>query len=257
MSALRAFSLDARLFNANLYSGLVNFWFAGLPLPASAPKPEQMKRWFGMSATPAERAAVDSQCRSAFQGALQSVSPEKFTLPNFTDVDSDRGNYPDIAAPFVSQLSDGDAQAALGLILLFDQMSRNIYRDDQAVIYGHYDRISRAIFQEVYERGLDRHEQYLTSPPWRQFFYMPLMHSESVRDHQLIDQISEDSMKAAEMRGDKEAAGYMSGNLGWEKKHRDIVDKFGRYPYRNKVLGRESTKEELDWLQAGGDTFGT
>ena len=257
MSSLRAFSLDARLFNADLYSGIINFWFAGLPLPASASKPEQTNRWFGLGSTPAERAAVDSHCRSAFQSALQSLSPEKFTLPSFTDVDSDRRHYPDIAAPFVSQFNDGNAETALGLIILLDQMPRNIFRGNQALIYGHYDRISRAIFQEVYERKLDRHEKYLNSPPWLTFFYMPLMHSESAKDHQLLEQILEDWIKAAEERGDKEATGDLNRTLGSEKKHGDIVLRFGRYPHRNKVLKRESTKEELDWLQTGGDTFGT
>jgi uncharacterized protein (DUF924 family) len=261
MSASRAFSLERRLFNPDLYSRLVSLWFEGLHIKASAPQEEQMSRWFGLGASETARTTFDEQCQSSFQSALFSISPDKLPLPAFTNVDTDRKYYPDIASPFVGQFSREDCgpenhQAALRLILLLDQIPRNIFRNKQAIVYGHYDRISRAVFQEIYARGLDKHEQYIHSPPWRVWFYMPLMHSESIEDHQMLGREFEDLKSTAEEMKDKAAMEYMALTLGFEKKHHDLLLEFGRYPYRNKVLGRQTTAKELDWLKFGGDTFG-
>lgn len=220
-----------------------------------------MSRWFGLGASETARTTFDEQCQSSFQSALLSIGPDKLPLPAFTDVEADRKNYPDIASPFVGQFSSKDReaenhQAALGLILLLDQIPRNIFRKNQAVIYGHYDRISRAVFQEIYARGLDKHEQYIHSPPWRVWFYMSLMHSESIENHQMLRREFEDLRSKAEEMKDIAAMEYMATTLGFEKKHYDILLKFGRYPYRNEVLGRQSTGKEREWLESGGDTFG-
>lgn len=261
MSASRAFSLESRLFNPDLYSRLISLWFKGLPSQASAPHEEQMSRWFGVGISETARTTFDEQCQSNFQSALFSIGPDKLPLPAFANVDTDRKYYPDIAAPFVGQFSREDSEpenhrAALGLMLLLDQIPRNIFRKKQAIIYGHYDRISRAVFQEIYAQGLDKHEQYIHSPPWRVWFYMPLMHSESIEDHQVLSREFEDLKSTAEQKKDKAAMEYMAQTLGFEKKHYDLLLEFGRYPYRNKVLGRQTTAKELDWLKSGGDTFG-
>ncbi len=261
MSASRAFSLDKHLFNPDLYSRLLNIWFEGLPSKASAPQQEQMDRWFGVGASETARTTFDEQCKSGFQSALLSIGPDKLPLPDFKDVETDRKNYPELASPFVGQLSRddrkvGNHQVALGLILLLDQIPRNIFRKNQAVIYGHYDRISRAVFQEVYARGLDKYEQYINSPPWRVWFYMPLMHSESVQDHQVLSRELEDLKSKAKEMEDKAAIDYTSTILGFEQKHHDILLEFGRYSYRNEVLGRQTTAKEQEWLQSGGNTFG-
>ena len=262
MSALGAFSLDKRLFNPDLYSRLLNLWFAGLPGKASAPQQEQVSRWFGLGASEVARTTFDEQCRSSFQSALLAIGPDKLPLPVFTDVDADRQHYPDIASPFIGQFDwkDGVAenhQAALGLMLLLDQIPRNIFRTNQAVIYAHYDRISRAVSQGIYSRGLDKHEQYLHSPPWRVWFYMPLMHSESLEDHQMLGRELDDLKSKAEETGDKAAMEYVSMTIAFEKKHNDILLEYGRYPYRNEVLGRQTTPKEREWLESGGDTFGS
>ena len=261
MIASRSFTLDKRLFNPDLYSRLLGTWFQGLSPKATAPQQEQMSRWFGLVANEEARANFDRHCQSGFGSALSSISPEKLALPRFTDIETDRKQYPDIASPFISQFTGEDPtgenhKAALGLMLLLDQMPRNIFRKDQALIYGHYDRISRALFQEIHARGLDKHEQYIHSPPWRMWFYMPLMHSESLEDHQTLGRELEDLRSKAEEMEDKAALGYLSQTMDYEKKHNDILLKFGRYPHRNEVLGRQTTTEEREWLAAGGDTFG-
>ena len=255
-------SLNPHLFNFTLYSRILSLWFSGLSLPASAPAPAQFARWFGDGASPQARAAFDSGCSEATQEALRSIGPDKFILPKFRNQESDHHHYSDFAIPFVAQLDaekepEMQAKTGLGLVLLLDQLPRNIFRQEQKLIYSHYDRISRAVSHEIYARGLDSSEIFRRSPPWRMWFYIPLMHSEALVDHEVFERILGEMTAEAQKAGDDAAEGYIGRTRGFEQKHVDILRKFGRYPHRNKVLDRQSTPEEQDWLEAGGDTFGT
>lgn len=257
---IRTFSLDSRLFNPTLYSNLLKLWFNGLPRGASAAPEELQPRWFGAGGSEAARAVFDQECRSGFGEALTSISPARYPLPVFTDVETDRNHYPDIAAPFLGQFYQNGSpnpDAALGLTLLLDQIPRNIFRNDQALIYGHYDRIARAVFYALHKHQLDRHERYLMSPVHRLWFYMPLMHSESLADHQVLSQNVKDLRSDLEAKGDDKAAQYVGQTLSFDQRHVDILQKFGRYPHRNKHLGRETTDAEQKWLDEGGETFGS
>ena len=263
MNLLRSFVLDKKLFNATLYASIFKVWFAGLPISASAPGFEQLQRWFGVGANATTKAKMDGECRSASSRALASIGPENFPLPEFIDPDSDRANYSDIAHPFVGQLEPGTegttetpANAALGLALLLDQMPRNIFREKQGLIYGHYDRISRAVTSEVYARRLDRDEALVHSVARRMWFYLPLMHSESMRDHEVLRGLMGEMKTNAEERQDAAAAAFVTKELEFETRHVDILSRFGRYPYRNEALGRSTTAEEREWLEKGGETFG-
>lgn len=266
MSALRTFSLDTRLFNPTLYSKLTKFWFNGLPPSVTIASQELVERWFGLSASKDAKAAFDQECHSGFAETLNSIGPEKFILPAFTNIDADRSNYPNIAAPFLGQFlpsngadgaqGEGDADAALGLTLLLDQIPRNIFRGNQSLIYGHYDRIARAVFFALHKHRLDRHKKYYMSPTHRMWFYLPLEHSESLADHHLFSQNMEEMRSDMEARGDQAAVKFLEMNLSFGKRHSDILEKFGRYPYRNPWLGRETTDEEQKWLDEGGERFG-
>ena len=143
-------------------------------------------------------------------------------------------------------------EAALGLMLLLDQMPRNVFRTQQSLIYTHYDRISRAVAYAIYASSLDTCSRYKSSPPYRMWFYLPLMHSEAMADHDLMQEKLEDMEK----EGDDEAKEYLGTLKAFEGRHRVILERFGRYPHRNGVLGREATEEERRWLEEGGDTFG-
>ena len=57
-------------------------------------------------------------------------------------------------------------------------------------------------------------------------------------------------------KGDADAVQFLEKMKGFEQMHKEIVDRFGRYPYRNKFLGRQSTEEEEAWIKEGGNTFG-
>ncbi|KAL8863100.1 MAG: hypothetical protein Q9178_000474 [Gyalolechia marmorata] len=258
------FSPNAKFFNQTLYTRLLNLWFSDLSPSASAPNPAQLSRWFGAGGTPSTKAAFDEHCTSTALPALQSIAPEEFPLPPFTSAEQDRHNYPQIAQPFLGQFftsgdeakGESNEEAALGLVLLLDQMPRNIFRNNQSLIYTHYDRISRAVAHAIYSSALDLSPNYIASPPYRMWFYLPLMHSETLSDHDLMFQKLERMRVEAETRGDEAGKEFVGTLLEFEKTHRVILERFGRYPHRNAVMGRSETAEEKEWLKEGGDTFG-
>ncbi|KAL8823628.1 MAG: hypothetical protein Q9170_008338 [Blastenia crenularia] len=263
----RPFTLNPQLFNPALYSRLLTLWFSNLPLSSPNPTPEHIARWFGLGAAPEAKAAFDSECTSTAHPALLSIAADKYPLPPFKDAESDQQHYAKIAEPFLGQISRSatattelaNEEAALGLMLLLDQMPRNVFRSQQDLIYRHYDRISRAVAYAIYSKGLDQSPRFAGSPPWQSWFYLPLEHSEALSDHRLLDQKMEGMRQRMEQKviDDPTAMGYISQMMGYERKHRVILDRFGRYPHRNKVLGREHTGEEEIYLREGGDTFGT
>ena len=136
--------------------------------------------------------------------------------------------------PRAPSMSFDDADTALAAILVFDQFPRNMFRG-QAQAFA-TDDMAAAIARKAVEKGFD-----MEVPERRRlFFYMPLMHSENVADLEhcvsLISALPGDLVKHA-------------------IEHRDIVARFGRFPHRNRVLGRESTAAEHDFL-AGHKGFG-
>ncbi|KAK7997363.1 hypothetical protein PG989_005403 [Apiospora arundinis] len=154
--------------------------------------------------------------------------------------------------------ADGTTNAgtnALSIILLLDQLSRNVYRQDQGLIYGHYDRLARAVSQDV------RARQVLEGPGFsdvqRYWLYMPLMHSEDLADHEEFDVYIRQKIAQAEQAGDEAAVGSLRNSLDFGRRHMEIIRKFGRFPHRNKWLGREPTKQETAYLEGGGETFGS
>ena len=131
---------------------------------------------------------------------------------------------------------------ALGLILLFDQLSRNIYRGPaSARVFTEFDPLAQSITHLSINEGIDMQEP---DPIKRMFFYMPLMHSEILSNHDLF-------LTKVKVEDDPS----LSQSIEFEKQHRDIIARFGRYPHRNNVLGRQSTAEEIKYLADGGATF--
>jgi uncharacterized protein (DUF924 family) len=127
------------------------------------------------------------------------------------------------------------AQGRLAEIIVLDQFSRNIFRGT-AQSFAH-DRTALILAQEAVYGSHD-----LGLPvAYRNFMYMPFMHSES-------PQIHLEAIRLFSLPG-------MAENLEYERQHKTIIDRFGRYPHRNRILGRESTLEELAFLQLPGSDF--
>jgi len=123
----------------------------------------------------------------------------------------------------------------LAEIIVLDQFSRNLYRD-QPLAFA-YDPLSLALAQEAVAQQAD---SSLTAPQ-KSFLYMPYMHSESAAIHEIAAILF--------------AQPGMEPNLEFELQHRAIIDRFGRYPHRNAILGRESSTEEIEFLQQPGSSF--
>jgi uncharacterized protein (DUF924 family) len=121
---------------------------------------------------------------------------------------------------------------ALALVLLLDQIPRNIYRDS-AHAYA-TDGLARLFAARAITVGFDAN----VDPALRVFFYLPFEHSETPADQ-------ERSIALVQAMGD---ANY----LGYAIAHRDVIARFGRFPHRNAALGRTNTAEEQAWLDAGG-----
>lgn len=123
----------------------------------------------------------------------------------------------------------------LAEIIVLDQFSRNMYRGTKAAFAS--DTLALALAQEAVASGAD---QALTLEE-RVFLYMPYMHSESKSIHEV-------AVRLFETNG-------IGNNHDYELRHKAIIDRFGRYPHRNAILGRESTNEELEFLKQPGSSF--
>jgi uncharacterized protein (DUF924 family) len=123
----------------------------------------------------------------------------------------------------------------LAEIIILDQFSRNMYRDTPRAFAQ--DAMALALAQEAVASGADQ----ALKPAQRKFLYMPYMHSESLFIHE-----------AAETLFRKNAS---QDSLDFEIKHKRIIERFGRYPHRNAILGRASTAEEIEFLKQPGSGF--
>jgi uncharacterized protein (DUF924 family) len=121
------------------------------------------------------------------------------------------------------------ALGALAEIIVLDQFSRNMFRHDRRAFAS--DGMALVLAQEALRRALDRE----LSPAQKSFMYMPLMHSESTVIHVT-------AAKVFSQPGLEE-------NLKFELDHKAIIERFGRFPHRNEILGRPSTPEELEFLK--------
>jgi len=124
-------------------------------------------------------------------------------------------------------------EGRLAEIIVLDQFSRHIYRDTPAAFAS--DPVALVLAQESVRVGADT----AVDEEKRQYFYMPFMHSESLRIH-----VSASGLFARLPR-----------NLKYAVKHRAIIERFGRYPHRNAILGRASTPEEIAFLATPGSSF--
>jgi len=127
---------------------------------------------------------------------------------------------------------EATSEGALALLILLDQFPRNMFRGSARIFAA--DPLARA----VAERALAMGYEGAVTPDMRLFFYLPFMHSEALADQ-------EHSVALFRALGDEEC-------LRYAEDHADIVRRFGRFPHRNDVLGRETTAEEQAFLAAGG-----
>lgn len=123
----------------------------------------------------------------------------------------------------------------LAEILVLDQFSRNIHRDTPLAFAR--DPVALVLSQEAIAAGVEGS----LSPIERAFLYMPFMHSESRLIHERAELLFREN--------------GLPESHAFEMKHKAIIDRFGRYPHRNWILGRASTAEETEFLKQPGSSF--
>src|SRR5215469_611820 len=193
-----------------------DFWFGPLPMSAGAFN-NRMRFWFG-DGTSEMRRRRDAQIRRRF-GEL----------------------YERAAGGQLAGWADGPRRR-LSLILLLDQFPRNMFRGTARAFA--YDEQALSLTLSGMQAGADGALDFAE----RWFFYMPLQHAESL-------EAQEESLAAfrrllAEVP--PELHGIFAGTLRFAEEHRAIIERFGRFPHRNALLGRESSRPEAEWLQERG-----
>jgi len=186
-------------------------------MPTLAPKPwvgEVLKFWF------------------------EETQPEQWFKKDAAFDAAVRSRFFDLHAELAVQAQQellGDERSALAALIVFDQMSRNMFRDTPAAFAS--DAVALSLAREAVARGFDRG----FSKAQRLFFYLPFEHAED---------------RQAQARCVELMASLDDPELTkWATDHQGIIDQFGRFPHRNAILGRTSTREELEFLEQTGSSF--
>ncbi len=193
---------------------LLAYWF-GAETDAAIVANQQKALWW--KSTP----ALDEQMRTRFGALVEKAATG--------ELDDWRAN----------------PRGLLALILLADQLPRNIYRNTARAFA--FDVMAREHCRHGLAQGFDQRLR----PIERVFHYLPLEHSELLQDQQDACALFSKLAEVADA-GQRE---LFSGYLRFAERHRDIIARFGRFPHRNGILGRVSTAEELAFLQAPGSSF--
>ncbi|MEW8507936.1 MAG: DUF924 family protein [Candidatus Thiodiazotropha sp.] len=121
-------------------------------------------------------------------------------------------------------------EGCLALVILLDQFPLHMFRDRPESFAT--EQQSRDIADHAIETGFDKQ----MPAAWQAFLYLPFMHSESLSDQERSVALF--------------AAAGLQSNLKWAKHHRELIRRFGRFPHRNDILGRESSADEIDYLKS-------
>jgi len=163
------------------------------------------KGWYAVDAE------LDAEIKSKFEGTWDAACDGKFSLWL---------TYP---------------SGALAYIILTDQFSRNMFRGRSKAFAS--DRMALAVAKSAIDKGWDMR----IDEPARQFFYLPLMHSENLCDQDRAVRLICDRMPNTG-----------APNLLHARAHREVIRKFGRFPFRNEALGRRNTAPESAFISDGG-----
>lgn len=192
---------------------LHDYWFGGLADSEAGQR--QAKLWWGKDA------ALDAELTERFGSLVTAARSGR--LEHWSD----------------------SAQGRLALILLTDQLPRNVFRGTPEAFAS--DPQARQLCLAGLERGDDK----ALAPIERVFFYLPLEHSESMADQDHAVSLFTALSQAAPPPLMEQYRGFLSYAL----RHRQVIERFGRFPHRNAVLGRQSSPEETAFLAQPGSSF--
>lgn len=205
--------------NLNTITNILQFWFRGVTDETRINRGnEPYRSWFQ------KNDEFDRSIKEQFEDYI--VAAEKGHLKNWEDT----------------------IEGRLALILLLDQFPRNIYRNTPEAFKR--DPITYQLVSDTISKDLDK----TTLCIYRVFIYMPLMHQEDLQVQELGVRKFEELITDSEQCCPK-ITHYFKYNLDFAKRHRDIIARFGRFPHRNKILERESTSKEIEFLTTPGSEF--
>eukprot|EP00518_Triparma_eleuthera_P016012 CAMPEP_0197547484 /NCGR_PEP_ID=MMETSP1320-20131121/1832_1 /TAXON_ID=91990 /ORGANISM="Bolidomonas sp., Strain RCC2347" /LENGTH=222 /DNA_ID=CAMNT_0043107299 /DNA_START=78 /DNA_END=742 /DNA_ORIENTATION=+ len=203
---------------------VLDFWFGenvfSTPSLMEAGCPDKTPLWWGMKSdfsgpiSQQEREGLDSSCRD-FEAMIEAAGEDKLIAPEWRTAD---GLY---------------AQ-----MLLVDQFPRNAFRGSDRA-FAHDARAMELSRELINTRSYEKWD----SPTPFAFLATPAQHSEDIEDHRLVQQLLEHM--ETKFGSDNRAVAQLQQHCA---SHRLVVEKFGRYPHRNELKGRESTPQELAWL---------
>ncbi|WP_288411455.1 DUF924 family protein [uncultured Herbaspirillum sp.] len=196
---------------------LLDFWFGPQwdTLPAHQVAERQKKLWWSKNPD------IDAECRQRFEPLLKQAAANQ--LDDWTET----------------------PRSMLALIVLLDQIPRNIYRDTAQAFA--FDELARQCCHLALAMGLDQALPAIA----RVFVYLPLEHAEDLDDQQYVVQLMRTLAKTA--RGEDQPA--FDGYADYARRHHAVIERFGRFPHRNRILGRTSTPEETEFLTQPGSSF--
>ncbi|KAG8166135.1 hypothetical protein KVR01_004687 [Diaporthe batatas] len=251
------------LLTHDLLEELSSLWFQHVvdEQDLVVPSQDSMMHWFR------KNEAFDQACSAKFRQTLEQTKSLNVT-----------------GEAILNAVQPRSSLEWIQLIVLLDQIPRNIYRGEESrIVFTIFDPIAQHIAQAATAAGADSHPLVRYRIGHRMWFTMPFMHSEDPTMHQkaveLIESMARDVRSVANSQEDvgngldennqelqkcktiivskRDAAVKLcESQLEFEIKHKDIIDKFGRYPHRNGPLGRGTTTDEQEFLDGGGDTFG-
>ena len=195
---------------------MLKFWFGELK-EGEVPADELRKMWW------TKDEGVDEYIRSYFESDLIRAKNEEL------------GGW------------ENSPKGTLALIILLDQFSRNIYRGTREAFSQ--DKQALGIALGGIGKGFDKE----LHPVERAFMYMPFMHSEDPNMQRKSLQLF--GALERSFNSPPKLAQMLSENRKYAERHYEVIERFGRYPHRNEILGRESTDEELEFLKKPGSSF--
>ncbi|MET4580386.1 DUF924 family protein [Ottowia thiooxydans] len=200
-------------------SDVLAFWFGGMP-PTDAAALQVQSQWFTKSD------AFDEQIRTRFGATIEAAV---------------QGELDSWAA---------EPLGWLALIIVLDQFTRNVYRGQAASFSG--DSAALRWSDRGLAEGWDRSLPLMARP----FAYLPLEHSEDLaRQDQSVAVFQALVAQAESAKAPAPVIATLRSNLDYAERHRDVIDRFGRFPHRNAFLGRASTQAETEYLAQPGSGF--
>jgi len=198
-----------------------DFWFGTVPLAPQTLK-QRLKLWFPGAESPSDLQKLDGIIRARFGALVERAA--KGNLASWAD----------------------SPRRCLSLIIVLDQFPRNIYRGTARAFAS--DELALAATLSGIHSAADGALDVIE----RIFFYMPLQHSEvrEVQDESVV------AYRRLLTEAPQEFRGVFEESLQSAEEHRSLIERFGRFPHRNRILGRANTPEESAWLETHSERMG-